>query len=95
MIASSAIQVGVVGTDLIEHGSRIAGIVFGAALLYLFARHALPRALKTAVATARKGEVSEGELQRAETLSRVLVHTTEAIILTKGFARVNLNVSVA
>lgn len=79
--SASAVQVAVVGADFVEHGSRIAGILLGAAVLYLLARHALPRALKTAVATARKGEPSEGDLQRAETLSRVLVHTAGVLVL--------------
>jgi small conductance mechanosensitive channel len=78
----SAIQMGVAGAGLVEHGSRIAGIVLVSAALYLLTRNALPRALKAAAAAARKGELSEGDLQRTETLSRVLVHTVGAVILT-------------
>jgi small-conductance mechanosensitive channel len=82
---------------LIDHGSRIAGIILGAAILYYLTRRLLPKTLALAMASARQRDLSDEERQRAVTLGRVLVQSAGAVILTMAafmvFSELGVNIA--
>jgi len=82
MLPYAAVNLSTVTDGLVDHGSRVAGIALGAALLYLLTRRLLPRVLEGAIASGRRRELEPEEAQRADTLSRVLVHAAGAVIVT-------------
>ncbi len=71
---------------LLDHGWRIALIVVLALVALWLARRAIPRAIKLAVSADRFTDVSdsvalEEQAKRAETLSKVLVHFVDVIVV--------------